>query len=311
MKITAIVALVLVSIYTSSRAATLDMPSIPNDNKETIEVQATLNQRSYLPDHVLQLAKTIAPPSSVIISLPHKRKTAATTPYGEFATADFFGFAISQIEKSLADQGLLVLSHHRLATLAGNKSIANANGSGRQTLQAAGSQDIQADYVLQISHFAIEKTQKVASNLQDIPKVREFFRNRPQAKAALLNGDHKLPCAVDNAVLAAKLVRVESGEIVWMGKHQLNETSLSPRQVWVEIGSQTQVANADNIARFIREHQQNPPSATVQIPDFTYSHHLIAPTVADSSCSNPQNDISGRFSLAKQVAKELLGSIKY
>jgi hypothetical protein len=185
-----------------------------------------------------------------------------------------------------------------------------------EVIRAAESGDIQADYILQINVFDIEQKTQVQTDLRHIPEIREFFRKHPGVKRTFETNYHILSCKVVGAHLNAKLVHVRTGEIAWIGEHQLNEFSSGLQNVTIELGSQRFVDNADSIRQFVNEQNQvwarqmrfHQP---VQVPAFTHSDSLIPPQVAAGRCEQNWNISSEtKTRLARQVAKELIGTIK-
>lgn len=186
-----------------------------------------------------------------------------------------------------------------------------------EVIRAAESGDVQANYILQINKFDTDQKSKIKADLNHDPKIRDFIRNNPGIKAEFdLAANHEIVCAVVGATLNAKLVDVKTGEIVWIGNHQLNEFSSGIHKISVEMGSRKYVTNEKLIEQFINDNnteqaRKDRSGKEVSIPAFAYKTDFIKPTVASGRCeqtSSISND--DKSDMVRQVAKELISTIK-
>ncbi|WP_417598070.1 hypothetical protein [Oceanospirillum sp.] len=186
-----------------------------------------------------------------------------------------------------------------------------------EVIRAAESGDIKADYILQINLFDTEKKTSVNKDLRHISSVREFVRNNPGIKKYFESNNNSIVrCAVISSQLNAKLIYVKTGAITWIGEHELNEFSSGVHDLSVEMGSREYVSNENEIKRFVSKN--NTPIArqgrfgkSVDFPDFKYNVDLLKPSISSGRCEQQwTNSIEVRSQLARQVAKELIATIK-
>jgi PBP1b-binding outer membrane lipoprotein LpoB len=184
-----------------------------------------------------------------------------------------------------------------------------------EVIRAAESGKVSADYILQINLFDTEKKLRITKDLRHEKEIRNFVRSHPEIKNEFDSGNSKIACAVVGAELNAKLIYVQTGEIAWIGEHQLNEFSSGVQNLSVEMGSRRYVSNRENITEFVS--QQNSPlgrqyryGKSITVPDIEYRSSLIKPTLSSGRCEKTWNfSIDMRSELARQVAKELIATI--
>jgi len=184
-----------------------------------------------------------------------------------------------------------------------------------EVIRAAESGPVKADFILQINLFDTEKRLKVTKDLRHEKDIRDFVRGHPEIENEFENGNSKIGCAVVGAELNAKLIYVETGEIAWIGEHQLNEFSSGVQNLSVEMGSRRYVSNRADIVEFVS--QQNSPlgrqyryGKNITVPDIEYRSSLVKPTISSGRCESTWNfSIDMRSDLARQVAKELIATI--
>lgn len=185
-----------------------------------------------------------------------------------------------------------------------------------EVIRAAQSGDIQADYILQINVFDTKKRVRAVADLRRETKVRTFISGYPSLQAALDNGKYEVACAIVGAELNAKLIHVKTGEIVWIGSHELNEFSSGVQAIAVELGQRTYVANASEIRSFVAT--QNEPymrqlraERPVQVPAPVTRTDLIGPIVSAGRCEKDWKlDDDTRSQLARKVAHDLISTIR-
>lgn len=185
-----------------------------------------------------------------------------------------------------------------------------------EVIRAAESGDVQADYVLQINLFETELRDTVTTDLRYIPEVRGFLRQHKGIINEFEKGPNILRCNVVGSKLNAKLIHVKTGEITWIGEHQLDEFSSGVQQVSIELGSKKFVSNYNEVRNFVRNENTDYARAQrygreIEIPKFRYSEALVQPTITAGRCEK-EWDISPsmKTDLARQVAKELIGTIR-
>ena len=118
------------------------------------------------------------------------------------------------------------------------------------------------------------------------------------------------------ATLNAKLVDVKTGEIVWIGDHQLDEFSAGVNTLTIEMGARRFVANEQEIRRFVANNnteaaRQARSGMDVRVPALVYRSVLVKPTVASGRCEQKwaiSDEEKGN--LVRQVARELISTIK-
>jgi hypothetical protein len=123
-------------------------------------------------------------------------------------------------------------------------------------------------------------------------------------------------CAIVGTELNAKLIHVKTGEIVWIGSHELNEFSSGVQSIGVELGQRTYVANANDIRNFVVS--QNEPymrqlryNRSVQVPSPVMRTDLIGPMVNVGRCEKDWKfDDETRSQLARKVAHDLISTIR-
>lgn len=185
-----------------------------------------------------------------------------------------------------------------------------------EVIRAAQAGDIRADYILQINRFHTDKQVQLKADLRHEPQVRDFLAKYPQLRQTFESGHHELSCAIMGAELNAKLIHVQTGEIVWIGSHEMNEVSAQVERIAVELRQRTYVANAQEVQKFVA--QQNTPyqrqvryGREVALPAWKYQMALVPPTVSAGRCEKtfrPDDETSA--TLARRVANELISTIK-
>ena len=184
-----------------------------------------------------------------------------------------------------------------------------------EVMRAAESGNVQSDYVLQINMFDTAQKITVTTDLRYQPEVRKFIRDHQGIKKQFNNGKNLIQCHVIGAKLNAKLVHVRTGEIAWIGEHQLNEFSSGVQNVSIEMGNKTYASNVADIQRFVNEQntsraRQSRFGRDVTIPEFKFKNQLLEPTVSAGKCEPTWKvDKRTQIKLAKTVAKELMSTI--
>jgi hypothetical protein len=185
-----------------------------------------------------------------------------------------------------------------------------------EVIRAAQAGDIRADYILQINRFHTDKPVQLKADLRHEPQVRDFLAKYPQLRPTFESGHHELTCAIVGAELNAKLIHVQTGEIVWIGSHEMNEISAQVERIAVELRQRTFVSNAQEVQQFVA-HQNTPYQRqarygrAVSLPQWKYQMALVPPTVSAGRCEKTfkLNDETSA-TLARRVANELISTIK-
>jgi len=186
-----------------------------------------------------------------------------------------------------------------------------------EVIRAAQAGDIRADYILQINVFDTKKKVQATADLRKEAKVRDFIATYPALKNEFENGtNNKVTCAIVGATLNAKLIHVKTGEIVWIGSHELNEYSSGVESVTVELGQRTYVSNTRQIQEFVNTQntgwqRQQRYNMFVQVPAPIMRTDLIPPTVSAGRCEKEwKMDDDTRSQLARKVARDLISTIR-
>jgi hypothetical protein len=369
----------------TSMAPPLEMPKLPPEQREVMDVQLEFRAKQNLADNVVQLpSHSVKRGSSVVINVPSSLTEAGATKGDkgqDFKTKDFFNEAEQQIEKVFISNNFRVISRSKFEAklrdlrdasrcdlsayhclrdqvapevkpilddlkakfdagkidgveysrqIAQFKEKMQTASAGRtrsenqreltdisEVIRAAQSGDIQADYILQINVFDTKKPVRAVADLRRETKVRTFISTYPSLQAALDNGNkYQVSCAIVGAELNAKLIHVKTGEIVWIGSHELNEFSSGVQSIAVELGQRTYVANANEIRSFVET--QNLPhmremraKSPVHVPAPVMRTDLIGPMVSAGRCEKDWKlDDETRAQLARKVAHDLISTIR-
>ena len=184
-----------------------------------------------------------------------------------------------------------------------------------EVIRAAQSSAINADYILQINVFDTNKKLTASTDVRQSQEARELLRTQPKLKDLLsAESANRLSCAIIGAALNAKLIHVETGGIVWIGNHELNELSSGVQKLELELGQRTYVTNERAVQRFV--HSQNTKAARKQrkkypvtIPEWQYTTDLIREVVSGRCENTWRITAENRRALSRNVAKELIDTI--
>lgn len=189
-----------------------------------------------------------------------------------------------------------------------------------EVIRAAQSGEVKADYILQINNFETEKNANKRIDLRHLEPVRDFIGKYPSLLNSVSENKFMLDCAPLAAELNAQLIHVQTGEIVWIGNHELNEWHANINPITIEMGQRTFATNYNQIRNSINE--ANQPLArqlrakghTFNIPSLTMQTELIGPMQVSGRCKSTSSSIDNiddlRSQLARRVAKELVETIK-
>ena len=186
-----------------------------------------------------------------------------------------------------------------------------------EVIRAAESGDVHADYILQINIFETNQPKKVSLDLRHNSDVRDFIRSKP----GLINASNvkklEISCFSNQAQLNAKLIHVKTGAIVWIGEHSLNEYSAGVTPLGFELGSKRYAANAYAVRSFVESQNTefariNRYGKNIDVPSYNYKEELVPPALSAGKCPSraPMSNDETKISLARQVAKQLIYTIK-
>ncbi|MEH6551391.1 MAG: hypothetical protein V7711_05025 [Pseudomonadales bacterium] len=204
-------------------------------------------------------------------------------------------------------------------------SVGRSRGEGEKELtdiseviRAAQEGDIQSEYILQINSFDTLKIVRKSINLLSNSQVRDFTAANPEIKKEMEEKQY-LPCGFLAAELNAKLINVKSGEIIWIGKHQLNELNSGEIDYSVELGSRRYVTNYRQVENYVQyqnsaDQRNSRGNNPVALPAWEYASDLVGPNLTSGNCRYDQRSRDEirdmRSNLSRQAARELIRTIK-
>jgi PBP1b-binding outer membrane lipoprotein LpoB len=208
-----------------------------------------------------------------------------------------------------------------------NRSAGRARNEGEKELtdiseviRAAQSGEVKADYILQINNFETEKNTLKRIDLRHFEPVRDFISKYPSLLNSASDDKFMITCSPLAAELNAQLIHVQTGEIVWIGNHELNEWHANINPLTIEMGQRTFATNYSKIKNSINEANQplarelRAKGQSFNIPSFLMQTDFIPPIVISGRCElenrSTDNIDDLRSQLARRVAKELVETIK-
>jgi len=208
-----------------------------------------------------------------------------------------------------------------------NRSAGRARNEGEKELtdiseviRAAQSGEVKADYILQINNFETEKNSLKRIDLRHFELVRDFISKYPPLLNSASDDKFMIKCSPLAAELNAQLIHVQTGEIVWIGNHELNEWHANINPLTIEMGQRTFATNYSKIKNLINEANQplarelRAKGQSFSIPSFLMQTDFIPPIVISGRCElenrSTDNIDDLRSQLARRVAKELVETIK-
>lgn len=186
-----------------------------------------------------------------------------------------------------------------------------------EVVRATESGGVQADYILNINRFDTRLESKATRDLRKVLAFQQFVRDHPAIREDFLDGHSEFSCAALGARLNGELVHVKTGEIVWIGEHEVNEFDSGVENITVEMGILKTPSNDHEVRRFVNK--QNQHSARIgrygkdqpEPPRFEFQKQFIEPREIAGEC--PQtikvNDVKRR-DLARAIARQLISTIR-
>jgi len=207
-----------------------------------------------------------------------------------------------------------------------------------EVIRAAQSGDVQSDYILQINRFDEVKPVPYTINLEHYDAYKSLMSEFQSAQETLFNR-RKQTCTAYEASLNAKLIDVDTGDIVWIGDHSLMSASASTALPEFKVSVHKTVDNASEVENFVREQNSpelrnqrgstltetvlnkgKPVKKAIKIPEYSFRTEVVGPIIADGQCdeidlSRASEQQKGdlykmKKQVSKAVAKELIGTIK-
>lgn len=185
-----------------------------------------------------------------------------------------------------------------------------------EVIRAAQSSAINADYILQINVFDTNKQLRAKTDLRQNDEIRAFLREHSKAQALMESEEaHSLSCAIVGATLNAKLIHVKSGEIVWIGNHELNELSAGVQKLTMEFGQRTYVTNERQVQNFVatqntEQARKRRKGKEVQLPAWEFRTDLIKEKISGRCEDSWKIAADDRRELSRNVAAQLINRIK-
>jgi len=186
-----------------------------------------------------------------------------------------------------------------------------------EVIRAAEAGDVKADYILQINIFETDKNESVMTDLRNSRKAREFISSNPSLLKQFEKGKNRFECKSLAAKLNAKLIHVKTGDIVWIGEHSINEyTKSGTNKLIVGLTSQKYITNKSDIQNYVSKQNTHYNriaryNKKTKYPTFEFDTKLDGPIILSGYCSQEiYPDNKKRATLARQVAKELISTIK-
>jgi len=199
----------------------------------------------------------IALGSSIVISVP---RTSAFADDGAargegFRTDGYFHEFEQQVEFALIRKGFDLRDRAKF-----DAKLLEKNGGGNdgidseaELINAARDGDVVAQYILRINDIrtVADHTRKI--DPLDYPSVVRFARENPgiERSGALDTIEVKMVEAIFNA----KLIKVDTGSIAWLGTHRLNSMDLPRRGVEVTITVTPTPENLEELAEQAAEYE--------------------------------------------------------
>ena len=208
-----------------------------------------------------------------------------------------------------------------------NHSAGRARNDGEKELtdiseviRAAQSGEVKADYILQINNFETEKKAIKRIDLRHLESVRDFLSKYPSLIDSKSDDKFVIKCSPLAVELNAQLIHVQTGEIVWIGNHELNEWQSNINPLTIELGQRTfstnyyQIKNAINQANQPLARELRAKGQSFNIPSPLMETELISPIITSGRCDSKNQSADSlddlRSQLARRAAKELVETIK-
>lgn len=197
--------------------------------------------------------------SSIVISVPElgSNTGATTNATGEaLRSAATFNDLEQQVEFALLDKGFDLRDRSKFeARRIRDDGDADSIETQAELLNAAQGPDGQslADYVLQINEIRTERDKVTRIDPLDYPQVVNFANANPGlAESGAIS---EIVVKHVEASFNAKIIKVDTGSIMWVGTHKVNSMDLPPRGVEVTISVTPTPKNLDDLVNEAKDYE--------------------------------------------------------
>ncbi len=202
-----------------------------------------------------------------------------------------------------------------------------------EVIRAAQTGDVQSDYILQINRFDKAQLVPYTVNLEHYDEYKKLIDQFPEVQQTLFE-KRKQTCVSFEVSLNAKLIDVETGDIVWIGEHSINNASSNKNLPIFNVTVAKSVNNEYEVQSIVDSlntekarlergssltetvlNKGEPVHKKVSLPNYTFSTTIQGPEVIEGICNENTQGIDTEVNkikkrLSKLVAKELIGTIK-
>ena len=218
-----------------------------------------------------------------------------------------------------AEETYLLRSRLGMGLQVGARRSEDEVGDIADLIRAANVSENRANYILQVNHFRTEYVE-VSIKLMSNPLLRSFADKYEAVKEKYTDATYShLRCDAVQATVRAKLIDIESGDVIWIGSH--TTTDLDGAQLELEVGYRREVSNYASILEFVdannsREARLKRYEQGVTVPPFTYSTSVTnPPTILSATECDLQRRTQRDVELAKRqlesrVVAELIATIR-
>ena len=202
---------------------------------------------------------------------------------------------------------------------AGKKREQNEMTDVSEVIRAAKDGEIGADYIMLINGFTFEPAiQQV--NFTDFDQIREIQNKNPQIESWLNRYSHA-QCHYNSIKLNASLVHVKTGEVIWIGEHQVHEGMLNtapPLEMIFDykpaISNETEINDFIAAANTEAARKQRSKEATpTTLPEWKVNGQMLY-KVSSGKCDSLEaynnRDQRRLQDLTDLVARELISTIR-
>ncbi|MEM7754424.1 MAG: hypothetical protein AAF297_02195 [Planctomycetota bacterium] len=224
---------------------------------ETERVTFRIEPRFAAPDYEQNLDMPVSSGEGIVISVPRPDADDSAEIRGAFSSAAAFNDFEQQVERALIrkDFDLRDRSKFEANLIARGAGDVDGIDSQAELLNAALDEDgtAYADYVLQINEIRTEQNKTKRIDPQEFTEVTAFARRHPGLSASGAIDRFEVPMV--EAVFNAKLIRVETGSVVWIGSHRVNSFDLEPTGTTVTLSVTPTPRNLDALAEEAAEYE--------------------------------------------------------
>lgn len=132
-----------------------------------------------------------------------------------------------------------------------------------ELIRAAQSAGVKAEYILQVNTFKIDAISDRYLDLVEMRKIEDLILKHPGLGDAMSEkGISSIVQPGYYGYLNAKLIHVESGEIVWVGEHRVDSTNVT--DIRVDLKMSRQIVNEKQIDKAVTDHNAKIRHSTAQ-----------------------------------------------